>query len=200
MCSSRAFPKRLGLDTSLHEILQILSLTMFETPLDQLLTVEAAPPISSNSPNQLNLFRTTDTLFIVIDGITCYPMRKCKNCLLPETVPGADIDVAGLCNFCRQQAVADTSESEAARQRYAVDLEKTLRTVHGEGEYDCLVNLSGGKDSCLLLYRIRNDYGLRVLAFTTDINHPDVARENIQRTIQKVVTSVALADNGLSCR
>jgi hypothetical protein len=51
--------KRLGLDASLYETLQILSLTMFETtPLDQLLTLEAAAPISSNSSNQLNLFES----------------------------------------------------------------------------------------------------------------------------------------------
>jgi hypothetical protein len=113
-------------------------------------------------------------------------MRKCKNCLLPETVPGADIDASGLCTFCRHQAVADRSRAEAARQRYEADLEQTLRSVHGEGDYDCLINLSGGKDSCLLLHRIRIDYGLRVLAFTTDINIPAIAWENIRHTVEKV--------------
>ena len=113
-------------------------------------------------------------------------MRKCQNCLLPETVPGADIDASGLCDFCRQHPASDPSQTEAARQCYEADLERTLRTVHGEGDYDCLVNLSGGKDSCLLLHRVRNDYGLRVLAFTTDINVPEVAWENIRHTMAKV--------------
>lgn len=49
--------KRLGLDASLYETLQILSLTMFETtPLNQLLTLAPPEAIPSNSPNQLNLF------------------------------------------------------------------------------------------------------------------------------------------------
>jgi hypothetical protein len=49
--------KRLALNLSLHEILQILSLTMFETtPLNQLLTLAPQSTIPSNSPNQLNLF------------------------------------------------------------------------------------------------------------------------------------------------
>ena len=49
--------KRLALESSLYETLQILSLTMFETtPLHQLLTLAPPGPISSNSPNQLNLF------------------------------------------------------------------------------------------------------------------------------------------------
>jgi hypothetical protein len=49
--------KRLALDASLYETLQILSLTMFETTtLNQLLTLAPAEAISSNSPNQLILF------------------------------------------------------------------------------------------------------------------------------------------------
>jgi hypothetical protein len=49
--------KRLNLSASLYELLQILSLTMFErTPLDQLLTLSAPEPIGSDSANQLNLF------------------------------------------------------------------------------------------------------------------------------------------------
>ena len=51
--------KRLQLDASLYETLQILSLTMFETtPLHQLLTLD---PLSANPPtstNQLNLFES----------------------------------------------------------------------------------------------------------------------------------------------
>ena len=51
--------KRLSLDASLYEILQILSLTMFETtPLHQLLTFTPPGTIPSNSINQLNLFES----------------------------------------------------------------------------------------------------------------------------------------------
>ena len=49
--------KRLNLSASLYEILQILSLTMFErTPLDQLLTLSAPEPVDLLSTNQLNPF------------------------------------------------------------------------------------------------------------------------------------------------
>jgi len=51
--------KRLRLDASLYETLQILSLTMFETtPLDQLLRLGPHDTILSNMPNQLNLFES----------------------------------------------------------------------------------------------------------------------------------------------
>jgi len=49
--------KRLKLEASMHELLQILSLTLFEqTPLDQLLTMPPTLPIAAHVNNQLNLF------------------------------------------------------------------------------------------------------------------------------------------------
>jgi IS4 transposase len=51
--------KRLRLETSLYETLQILSLTMFETtPLDQLLTLSAPDVLEPQNANQLNLFES----------------------------------------------------------------------------------------------------------------------------------------------
>jgi len=61
-CGRRCLPdplqrKRLNLSASLYEILQILSLIMFErTPLDQLLTLSAPELIMPNPANQFNLF------------------------------------------------------------------------------------------------------------------------------------------------
>jgi len=49
--------KRLKLDASLYELLQILSLTMFErTELHQLLTLSPSEPNAADAANQLNLF------------------------------------------------------------------------------------------------------------------------------------------------
>jgi hypothetical protein len=49
--------KRLNVPASLYEILQILSLTLFEkTPLDQLLTRAVEDSVAAESQNQLNLF------------------------------------------------------------------------------------------------------------------------------------------------
>jgi len=51
--------KRLGLEASLYESLQILSLTMFETtPLHQLLKLDPPGAICSDATNQLNLFES----------------------------------------------------------------------------------------------------------------------------------------------
>ena len=110
-------------------------------------------------------------------------MRKCVKCLLPSAVPGADIDATGICAPCREYAASDHRADEDARAAREVDLERSLAACRGQGDYDCLVNLSGGKDSCYLVYKLAREYGLNVLAFTTDMNVPAVAWDNIRRTI-----------------
>lgn len=113
-------------------------------------------------------------------------MRRCKRCLLPAVVPGADLDPAGVCAFCRDFDPAREAGREATRQRHAHDLEEALAACRGQGRYDALVCLSGGKDSLYLLHRVIVDYGLRVLAFTTDVDIPAIAWSNIRRTIAKL--------------
>ncbi|MFP4037704.1 MAG: hypothetical protein ACLFUE_09300 [Desulfobacteraceae bacterium] len=113
-------------------------------------------------------------------------MKKCKNCNLPEAVPGADLDSRGICRFCREYAQTDPSLSESLRKSNEADLEKALEECRGKGEYDCLVPVSGGKDSVYLLYKLKKEYDLKVLAFTTDINIPPLAWQNIRRTILKL--------------
>ena len=114
------------------------------------------------------------------------PMQRCKNCLIPATVPGVRFDAAGICNLCHDHAASGPKDDEAARRVREADLELALKDCRGRGEYDCLVPLSGGKDSILLLHKLKVEYGLRVLAFTTDINIPDIAWTNMRLAIDKL--------------
>lgn len=110
-------------------------------------------------------------------------MKRCKHCLLPSTVPGAALDPTGSCAHCRSKP-SDPEAAERLRKACEADLEETLQTCRGQGTYDCLVNLSGGKDSCYLLYKLKREYQLNVVAFTMNVNLPEVAWTNIRRTIQ----------------
>ena len=111
---------------------------------------------------------------------------RCRNCLLPAAVPGANLNRDSLCAFCTESNSDEEARSEAARRRYEVDLETTLRNPPRTGQYDALVCLSGGKDSLYLLHRLIVDYRLRVLAFTTDVNLPELAWKNIRRAVEKL--------------
>jgi hypothetical protein len=112
-------------------------------------------------------------------------MKRCKNCLLPAAVPNAQINAAGYCAFCRDPATL-RQEEEALRAERERDLEAALEDCRGKAEYDCLVNLSGGKDSCYLLYKLKEEYKLNVLAFTVIGNIPELALRNVRRTVERL--------------
>jgi hypothetical protein len=112
--------------------------------------------------------------------------KRCRRCLLPAAVPGADIDPDGTCAFCRNYHPVDDAVAVATAVARKANLESALANCRGRGSHDALVCLSGGKDSLYLLHRAKVDYGLRVLAFTVDANLPDVAWRSIRRTVERL--------------
>ena len=79
--------------------------------------------------------------------------KMCKSCLLPAAVPKSELNSHSTCRLCREDSVSRRAAAEDHRRQYERDLEQALEDCRGQSEYDCLVNLSGGKDSCLLLRR-----------------------------------------------
>lgn len=77
-------------------------------------------------------------------------MKYCKKCVMPDTRPGIVFDKEGICYPCR-----------AAERKKAVDWDKRFeelkklcdkyRGMNGDG-YDCMVTVSGGKDSHFQVY------------------------------------------------
>jgi len=115
-------------------------------------------------------------------------MAKCVKCLIPDIVPGVVLDEKGTCNLCNDFSIHNSvSTQEEDRLIREYDLNKTIKEAKAnEAEYDCIVPVSGGKDSIYLLYKLKIEYGLNILAFTTDINIPPIAWDNIRRTIKKL--------------
>ena len=110
--------------------------------------------------------------------------QSCSSCLLPASVPGVSLDSRKICNHCHEHEHVDVDLERSVREQRREDLEQALESCRGQGQYDCLLNLSGGKDSCYLLHKLKREYKLNVLAFTTDMNVPDVAWKNIRRTVE----------------
>jgi hypothetical protein len=96
------------------------------------------------------------------------------------------LDEQSVCNLCHERTLIDLEAEEILRLKREADLEKALTDCRGKAEYDAIVNLSGGKDSCLLLHKLKEEYSLNVLAFTTDMNIPECAWRNIKRTVEKL--------------
>jgi len=112
-------------------------------------------------------------------------MKICARCILPETFPGISFDDEGVCNFCRKSISSGALEGE--KERYRAKFEKILETLPRDGEYDCLVAYSGGKDSTYTLDILKIRYGLRLLAFTMDNGFISPrAKENIESVVEKL--------------
>jgi len=88
-------------------------------------------------------------------------MRRCTKCILPETFPGIEFDEDGVCNYCRTYEPVKVFGEEKLKEK--------LEEYRNKGEkYDCIVAISGGRDSSFVLYNTVEKYDMRVLALTVD--------------------------------
>jgi hypothetical protein len=102
-------------------------------------------------------------------------MTRCSRCILPDTYPEIRFDDAGVCTYCRAHSPAEYEGRET--------LEDILARHRGRHEkYDCVVGVSGGRDSSYALWYLARVCGLRVLAYTADHGFvTQAAKDNIAR-------------------
>jgi glucosamine--fructose-6-phosphate aminotransferase (isomerizing) len=102
-------------------------------------------------------------------------MRRCTRCVLPETMPFITFDHEGVCNYCHNYQPIETFGRDA--------LEEKLAPHRGKSAIgDCLVAVSGGRDSCYGLHLLVEELDMRPVAYTYDWGMvTDLARRNQAR-------------------
>ena len=114
-----------------------------------------------------------------------FNMKRCINCVLPETFPGIRFDEEGVCNFCRNFRGAKNLEEK--KLRYKQRFEKLIKEHKGRAAYDAIMSYSGGKDSTYVLSILKERYGLSVFAVTFDNGFiPAQTLENIRNVAEKL--------------
>ncbi|AKB85443.1 hypothetical protein [Methanococcoides methylutens] len=90
----------------------------------------------------------------------------CKRCILDSDIPGIKInEETGLCQFCEKYEPLSSED----KIKYLGIMENLLKEKSGEGEYDAIFALSGGKDSSYGLYKLKKEYPfLKILAVQFD--------------------------------
>ncbi len=88
-------------------------------------------------------------------------MQYCKRCVMPDTKPGLVIDNEGICSACRSVEKKHLIDWDARAQRLKA-LSDQVRGSNGNG-YECIVPVSGGKDSAYQAYMMSKVYKLKVL-------------------------------------
>lgn len=107
-------------------------------------------------------------------------LKRCTRCILPHTYPFISFDEKGVCNFCRIY--------EKQKFRGEEELEKILSKYRSkDGKPDCLLGLSGGRDSCYGLHILKTKFGMHPVAYTYDWGlTTDVSRINQAKVCGKL--------------
>ena len=89
-------------------------------------------------------------------------INYCNNCLMPSSRPRI-VFKNNICNACRYKGVRKKIDYKK-RER---ELEKILEKHRSKnGNHDCIVPWSGGKDSSYIAYKLKFKFGMNPLLTT----------------------------------
>jgi asparagine synthetase B (glutamine-hydrolysing) len=107
-------------------------------------------------------------------------MRRCTRCILPETFPHITFDKDGVCSVCHAYEYRQREGRQVLEEFVAPYRSKN-------GEPDCIVAFSGGRDSSYGLHYVKKELGMNPIAFTYDWGMvTDLARRNQARICGKL--------------
>lgn len=120
-----------------------------------------------------------------IDGNPVFKkLRYCIRCCMPETQEGIKFDEMGICQACQS--------SEQKIHINWVEREQELRRILDKAKaeagqnYDCIIPISGGKDSMFQLYVLVKVYGMKPLAVTFSHNwYSETGWYNLQNALKE---------------
>ncbi len=119
-------------------------------------------------------------------------MKRCTKCVLPENYPGIVFNQEGICNYCTAHQERKYLGKEVLSER----IKQFLQTKNDrDRDYDCVLALSGGRDSSYLLYYLVKELELQILTYSVDngfipkqtqLNMQNMARTmNVELVIEK---------------
>lgn len=116
---------------------------------------------------------------------------RCKKCVLPASAPFVDLDAEGVCRHCRSDLPTTDTLDHADLEGMAEELKST-----GTGS-NCIVGLSGGRDSSYVLHYVVKELGLKPVVFTYDwgMLTPTGARNQDLMVRELGLERVNVADN-----
>jgi N-acetyl sugar amidotransferase len=106
----------------------------------------------------------------------------CRRCILPDTRPNLRLDADGVCNACNSHETKSTIDW-AARGGQLADVAAAAKRRASPHGWDCLIPVSGGKDSTWQTIRCL-ELGLRPLAVTWKTPaRTEIGRHNLDNLI-----------------
>lgn len=128
-----------------------------------------------------------------IKGILCFPrmtsrgsycersgamIKYCTKCIMPSTKPDLEFNEEGVCNACLNFENRKAVDWDR-RKRELEELLDKYRSKDGSN-YDCLIPVSGGKDSTFQVLKMI-EFGMKPLCVTATTCHlSEIGRKNIE--------------------
>lgn len=105
-------------------------------------------------------------------------MRYCKFCLLPDTKPQLVFDKNGICSACINNKLKQNVDWESKHKDFLKLLEKYKNK--DDSNYDCIIPVSGGRDSTYQTYAMKETFGMNPLAVAFHpLDQTDIGRKNL---------------------
>ena len=106
-------------------------------------------------------------------------MKICKKCIQPDTRPGVFFDGNGICGACiwqNEMLKIDWNQREKELQEIANWAKKISKS-----NYDCVIGVSGGKDSTKQALTAKDRLGLRCLLVNSEpVGLTEIGKNNIE--------------------
>lgn len=144
--------------------------------------------------------KESESLFQKVDFDKLYKLPKkiirCKKCVITNQRPRITINEDGICNACKYWEKKDNEINWEKRSYIFRDLCDKFRS--SDGSFDVLVPSSGGKDSSLVAFKLKDEYGMHPLTVTWAPSlYTEVGYLNFQNHIHNGLDNVKVTANGL---
>ncbi len=114
----------------------------------------------------------------------------CSNCLAMSTRPRITYDERGWCNACRWMETKRNLDWSVRKKELEGLLDKYRRN---DGEFDCLVPVSGGKDGSYVAYNLKHKYGMNPLCVTVTPALPlPLGEENLKAFVESGYNHISI--------
>ena len=110
-------------------------------------------------------------------------MNYCNKCILPDSRPGIFLDKNGICSGCNGHLLKNKINW---KKRYANLLKIIKKAKKISNNYDCIVPISGGKDSWYQVLEAKK-FGLNILGVTWKTPaRTKLGEENLKNLLKNV--------------
>ncbi|MBA7529112.1 hypothetical protein ES705_21304 [subsurface metagenome] len=122
-------------------------------------------------------------------------MKYCKKCLQPDTRPGISITEDGICSACNYYLNVEPKVDWQSRRIQLNEIAEWAKKQSGGG-FDCIIGVSGGKDSTFQALYIKEQLGLKALLVNcAPDNITDVGRDNLENLVQQGFDMISYRPN-----